>query len=143
MMMQLPPPNNFSIANSRSAYSVPQQREGAIVDNSFRQFVKGEIRKNPGARKELMAVLQAMRAVPQHSKISKRGNVIEIWPAVPRPTGRSAQTEQWSTSAFYQDGDGIPKLLDLLNKLLDSLRIIDIGPYPAIDLESSVFIHAC
>jgi hypothetical protein len=153
MKIQLTP-NNFSIASKPPAYFAPQQRQGAvvqekaieevkyaIVDNSFRNYIKGQIRKNPSARKELMAGLREMRAVPQHSKISKRGNVIEIWPAVPRLTGRAARTDQWSTSAFYKDGDGIPKLLKLLGELLEHLRIIDRGPYPPIDPKSSVFIH--
>ena len=131
MKMQLPLLNNFSIANSRPSYSTQPQRQGAIkevqsaiVDNSFRQFVNDQIRKNRGARKELRAFLKAMRAVPQHSKISKRGNVIEIWPAVPRKTGRGARTDQWSTSDYYRDGDGIPKLLKLLGELLENLGSI-------------------
>ena len=78
MKMQLPPPNNFSIANSRPSYYAQPQRQGAIVDNSVRRLVQAEKKANPKLAQEFNAILREMRSVKCTLKVD-----VEIREGVP------------------------------------------------------------
>jgi hypothetical protein len=69
MKMQLPPPNNFSIASKPPSYSAPQQRQGAFVERPLRDLVRDAQQKNPKLAPKLGAVLREITALRDGLKI--------------------------------------------------------------------------
>ncbi len=134
MKMQLPPPNNFSIAKNPPAYSAPPQRQGAIeevqyafVDNSVIRLVKASKQKYPDLATEFDRVLQEMKAVPQNSRIEvskgpkTRNLTFKIYPAEPRMNVENDKKYDWRIYPSDLDGSGI---LSMLREMLVKLRSI-------------------
>jgi len=126
MKIQLTSNTTTNIANSRSAYYAPQQRQGAIVDNSVRQLVQGAKKKNPHLRSKFDEVLRAMRAVPQNSKIevsqgNTTGNLLfKIFPETQRIVPRDSRADQFLFSSVL-DGN---RILFMLKQMLGELESI-------------------
>jgi len=143
MKMQLPPPNNFSTANSRPPYSAQPQRQGAIVDKSLEDFVRNASTKHPELATEFDAVVKRMIAVTQNSRIGvsqgKKTGILTFrtWPETPRIEVKGVRYD-WAQYPGNLDGKGI---LNMLNEQCEHLDRIDRGPYPPIDPDRSVFIH--
>ncbi|MFN9690828.1 MAG: hypothetical protein ACK551_01845 [Vampirovibrionales bacterium] len=126
MKIQLTSNTTTNIANSRSAYYAPQQRQGAVVDNSVRQLVQGAKKKHPRLRSKFDEVLRAMRAVPQNSKIevsqgNTTGNLLfKIFPETQRIVPRDSRADQFLFSSVL-DGN---RILFILKQMLGELESI-------------------
>jgi hypothetical protein len=120
MKIQLTPNTTTNIANSRSAYSSPPQRQGATVEQSVLDLIESEKNKNPGLAEEFASVLEGMKEAPKDLTIEaeKTKNVwnFSISPRNSKSPGNSKYS--------YILGAGGQKILEMFDSMLKDLRSI-------------------
>jgi hypothetical protein len=147
MSMTLPPPNNFSIAKNPQAFFAPQQRQGAIVDNSVRRLVQDAKRLHPSLRTEFDIVLGKMVALRQNPRIqnsrieviqgpeskilifriypaTKRNWIFRIYPATTRNNVNNVNNDENYYLGTYQSNLNGSQILSILKNMLTGLRLI-------------------
>jgi len=116
MKIQLTPNTTTNIANSRSAYSVAQQRQGAIVEESVVEFVQKACTEHPELAEKFNIVLEDMRlASDVHTRIMSETaeNTENAWKFTILP-GNSVYS--------YIVGSGGKAILEMFNKMLEDLQ---------------------
>jgi hypothetical protein len=116
MKIQLTSNTTTNIANSRSAYYAPQQRQGAIVEQSVVDFVQEACTEHPELAEKFNIVLEHMKlASDVHTRIISETaeNTKNAWKFTILP-GKSVYS--------YIVGSGGKAILEMFNRMLADLQ---------------------